>query len=32
MQFIGESSIDTGGLQKEFLSGKISVSKPGSEM
>ena len=32
VQFFGESGIDTGGLLKEFLSGKISGSKPGSEM
>ena len=32
VQFFGELGIDTGGLRKEFLSGKISGSKPGSEM
>lgn len=32
VQFFGESGIDTGGLRKEFLSGKISGSRPGSEM
>ena len=32
VQFFGESGIDTGGLRKEFLSGKISDSKPGTEM
>lgn len=32
VQFFGESGIDTEGLRKEFLSGKISGSKPGSDM
>lgn len=32
VQFFGESGIDTGGLRKEFLSGKISGSRSGSEM